>query len=262
MTKNKKIAIVGGGVMGSVLVRTIIGAKIAKSIIVCEKDKKKERLLKKISKSVKVTSRLEDCRGADLVFLAVKPQDFSGISLDSGNSMIVSVMAGVPISKIKKQLKTDLVVRTMPNMAARFGEAFTVWTATKQVSAADKALVRKILTGMGEELFVAREDVIDKATAVSGSGPGYFFHVIDVFIQAAKKLGFGEKEATKMVLQTFKGASIFIDEKSDVNELVKNVASKGGTTEAALKVFFKKKFGKIWEEAVKAAYKRAKELSK
>ena len=249
--------------MGTILLRAMVKANIAKHIIVCEINKDRQRSLRRVSKLVQITNHATDCQEADIIFMAVKPQDFSTITLQvSSPTIVCSIMAGVSIATIKKQLGNNPVVRMMPNMPAKSGEGFTVWTATKNVTTTHKRVIKKILSYMGEEMFVTTEDTIDKATAVSGSGPAYFFYTIHVFIQAAKKLGFSKDEATLMVIQTLKGASALIDKKSDVKTLVSHVASKGGTTEAALNVFTKEKMDSIWEQAIKAAYERAKELSK
>ena len=150
----------------------------------------------------------------------------------------------------------------MPNTPAQVGVGFTAWTATNTVTQSEKKFLETILSCMGKHLYVEQEDDINKATAISGSGPAYFFLMVLELAKAAEELGFEHGVAVDMAVQTIKGASALIDKKSDLDQLVQRVASKGGTTEAALAVFKESKIDKIWEAAIQAAYRRAKELSR
>lgn len=257
---NKIIAIIGGGVMGGTLTQAIIKADTGYQVLVCDRDSEKLQRLANLDAGIKTTADLTSCASADIVFLAVKPQDFTSIIVHlKKDALLCSIMAGVSIKSLRR-LGTDKIVRMMPNTPAQVGAGFTVWIATDNLESSERTVIEKILSCMGTHLYVEQEDDIDKATAISGSGPAYFFAMLLAFIDAAQNLGFSKEDATAMAVQTMKGASALIDDKSDIDQLVKNVASKGGTTEAALAVFRESKIGEIWAAAIQAAYERTKEL--
>ena len=259
----KKIAVIGGGVMGTVLLRALINTNSGEHILVCEKNKSNHSKLNKINSHIEITDDSTICADADVIFLAVKPQDFNNLELKiNKQTLVCSIMAGVSISKIGKKLKTKKVIRLMPNIASRVNEGFTTWTTTSIVNIEEKKWVRNLLAEMGDELYVKTEKEIDKATAITGSGPAYLFNVLAVFVDSAQKLGFKKEEAHKMVLQTLRGVNALADKNTDFKELIDQIASRGGTTEIALKVFKASKLDKIWAKAVVGAYKRATQLSK
>lgn len=249
--------------MGTVFVRALVKIASSANILVCEKNIFYHKNLEKIGSCVRTTKDLSGCESADIIFLAIKPQDFRSIQLQiNKKTLICSIMAGISISEISKQFKIKKVVRMMPNMAARADEGFTAWTTTSNVSPQEKVWMKNFLSKIGTELYVKEEGWINKATAITGSGPAYIFNTLSVFTEAAKKLGFKEKGAHLMILQVLRGVNALVDENTDFAELTLQVASKGGTTEAALKVFADSNTKKVWIKAVEAAYKRARELSK
>ncbi len=268
MTKKdmtSKITIIGGGKMGQVILEQVLRTKVfsAKAITVTDK---KTNLLIGVKKKLKVniTTDIQSAvEVSQLIIVAVKPQDFNNLAKEielKKDQIVISIMAGVNIQTIKKKLKTNKVVRAMPNILSHQGLGMTVWQATG-LSDSEKQLARKIFKALGKEVEVRQEKKIDMATAVSGSGPAYVFNFAANLMTAAKSLGFSEAEAKLLVTQTIKGSSAML-EGNDPVKLTKAVASKGGTTEAALEVLRKHKVDKVYTEAVKAAYKRAKELSK
>ena len=242
MKENKKIAIIGCGTMGTIIMA----------------------VLKNLGFSVLGFNREDDTKQAeacDVVVLAVKPQDFKNVSLKlNKDTLVISIMAGASVQKIRNQLKVNKIVRAMPNMASRIGQGFVGWYATKQVDGSDKKFTNQLFNATGESMEFPSEDAINKVTAITASGSGYVFYMIQAYLDATKALGIKENVARKMVFQTIKGSLAMIDENTDLNLLVKKVTSKGGTTEAALKVFNKKNTPKIWKDALNSAYKRAKEL--
>jgi len=257
----KQIAIIGGGVMGGTLAEAIIKADTGYQLFVCDRDLEKLKKITDTHAEIEISDDPSLCASADVVFLAVKPQDFKSISLTLRKDVLLcSIMAGIPIASLRR-FGTNKIIRMMPNTPAQVGVGFTVWTATDNLDASDKKLLEKILSCMGKHLYVEQEDDINKATAISGSGPAYFFATLLAFIDAACNLGFSKKDATAMVIQTMKGANALISEKSDLDQLIQRVASKGGTTEAALKIFKEEDIHKIWRKAINAAYKRASELA-
>ena len=146
----------------------------------------------------------------------------------------------------------------MPNLGLSVGQGIAVWKGMG-LSKSEARKAKNFINKITDNFEVQDEDVINKATAVSGSGPAYFFLLADCLIKACGRLGFTKNESRRLVEKTF-SASALLARTGDYSTLVKKVASKGGTTEAALKVFRKRNFDKIVSEAVRAAYKRAKEL--
>lgn len=204
---------------------------------------------------------------ADLFIIAVKPQQFEelarSIKTDLKNKTAISIMTGVTIKKIQKSLKMKKVVRTMPNLPLKVKAAVTGWVASKEVKAAEKNPIKNILKNLGVEIELKNEKMINPLTALSGCGPAYYFLMTDLLEKAAMKYGFTKDEAKKIAAQTLIGSGKFFEEmETDAATLVKKVASKGGSTEAALKHFRKKKLQGIFLAGVDKARKRADELSK
>lgn len=260
---NKKISVIGGGIMGTVLARALAKTGSSKQILVCERNIIRHKELKKIGSCVHAVNRLADCEDSNVIFLAIKPQDFGSLEMRiSKKTLVCSIMAGISISHIRKKLKTDKVIRMMPNMASRVGEGFTAWTTTAKVNILEKKWVENFLAGIGIQLYLKTEDQINKATAVTGSGPAYILNILSMFMRATEQLGFKKEEAKCMVRQVLRGANALVNEDTDFAELTHQVTSKGGTTEAALQVFTNSDMEETWVKAIDAAYKRARELSK
>jgi len=267
--KNITFGILGCGAMGGILFFAIHKAFPNNKIFLYDKSYKKSSILAKKSKLVCVSENIHELvKKSSIIILAVKPQDFLKIDkvVTEKNKLIVSIMAGVSIRSIAGKFKTEKIIRAMPNMASGFNSGVTGWTSTKYVSEKEKSIVRDIFNTMGASYYFISENKINDVTAVSGSGPAYFFYTIICFIKAAIKLGFSEKEALNLVRDTFKGSYILANKVEfsvqNLENLIRRISSKGGTTEAALGVFKKKKFEKIWEQAITGAFKRAVELSK
>lgn len=200
---------------------------------------------------------------ADLVVLAVKPQDLEVLAPDLRGSKarrFLSVMAGRTIGELKTLLGEDSkVARVMPNMAA------TVLQSVSAVSFSDgfdmPEKVERLLSAMGE-VITLDEPLMDAATAVSGSGPAYFFYFAECMVSSAVDMGFTEEQARKLVLGTFAGSSEILKRgDQDLTGLIERVSSKGGTTEAALDVLKREGLEGLIKKAVAAARDRAAELS-
>ena len=207
-------------------------------------------------------------KNAEVVILAVKPQH-SREAMErmadvlSPGTLVISIMAGVSLKTLQTTLKHKRVIRSMPNTPAQLQEGMTVWMATGQVSRAQKKLAQSIFSSFGQQLEVTKEELIDAATAVSGSGPAYLFAFAEYLIDAACKLGFSKEQATLLVEQTVRGAALLLDQSDDdASTLRERVTSKKGTTEAALNVFRRERLSQRISRGLTAAYKRAKELSK
>ena len=267
--KNITFGILGCGTMGGILFRVIRKAFPDNRVLLYDKNSKKGFILSKKSKLACVSENIHELiKKSTILILAVKPQDFLKIEkvVAEKNKLIVSIMAGVSIKSIARKFKTKKIIRAMPNMASGFSSGVTGWTSTKYVSEKEKDIIKDVFNLMGASYYFASENKINDVTAVSGSGPAYFLYTIICFIKSAIKLGFSKKEALNLVKDTFKGSYVLANKVGfsvkNLENLIKQVTSKGGTTEVALKFFKKKKFEKIWEQSVMSAFKRAVELSK
>ena len=226
---------------------------------------RRDYLKKKYGVTVTGSSR-DAVRGADVVLMSVKPQSLPEVLAQMegavrSDQLVLSIIAGAKISTIREGLKHGSIVRSMPNTAAQIGMGMTVWTATSEVTPAQRDSARAILAVMGKEIYVDDEKSIDMATAVSGSGPAYYFLFAEAWTDAAVNLGLPREMAKAMVLQTMLGSARLIETSGkEPAELRQMVTSKGGTTAAALGVFEAGDFKNLIAKAIEAAYKRAREL--
>ena len=223
------------------------------------------QIKKEFSQVNLASDNAEAVAGADLIILAVKPQSFGELAAEisgkiTDNAVVLSIMAGVKMEKISSALGAKKIVRAMPNLGARVGKSMTVWHG-QSLTAKDLKVIKTLFQSIGQELEVKSEDFIDKATAVSGSGPGFFYYIIDNWIKAAVNLGFSEAEAKLLIMTTVDGANEVMKTDKNPGELVSQVASKGGTTEAGLRVLQTANLAALWQEVLRAAYNRASELN-
>jgi len=261
-----KIGIIGCGNMGSAILRGLLAKNIAcaDSIVVNDKDTGKAEAAA-LSSECRHAELSALIKSADYLIIAVKPQDSEVLlkklsGLIAGQT-IISVMAGVKISTITGLLGKKLpVARAMPNMAAAIGESMTCVSFNDLVD--EKEEVKKIFSGIGRVVEV-EEALLDAVTAVSGSGPAYLFYLADAMISAGEKAGLEPAVAKELVTQTLYGASSLLKNNMDISagEHISAVASKGGTTEAALSVFEERELKDIIEAAITRAKQRSEELS-
>lgn len=264
------ITIIGGGNMGFTFAEGFLASQIVKynQLTIIEKNKKRFEQLEKLDPCKLSMEIDESVQKSKLVVLAVKPQNAQSLYHElnphiKDKHIVLSIMAGVTIENIQKALGTKKVVRAMPNLPAQIGFGMTVFSATNDVSREDLFEVQNLLSTTGKSIYVENEDMIDAATAVSGSGPAYVFYFIDAMMEAAKKLGFTATQAELLVEQTFMGAIHSLRSKDySCKEWIQMVSSKGGTTEAAIKEFETLEVHNDIVKGLEAAYKRAKDLSK
>ena len=207
---------------------------------------------------------------ADLIVLAVKPQIMDTVLAELSPSLqatqiIISIAAGITIGSIRQQLDNapNAIVRVMPNTPALIGQGISALASDLPLDGTTKNAAQEIFNACGKALWVSREDMMDAVTAVSGSGPAYFFLMIENLINTGVRLGLAPEVARELVIQTAKGAAGMV-EVSNVgpDELRQRVTSPGGTTEAALGVFDDGDFADLVDRALVAARDRAGELSK
>ena len=265
-----KIAVLGAGNMGLSFSKSFLKYELIKPENLHLVTRKKEKV-NKISKNfpgskVSVFSDLKTIE-ADLVIIAVKPQDFQFVAENISfqfkeNQMVLSIMAGIKIEKIQKFLNHKKVVRAMPNSPTLLGMGITGYTSAEGISFPDLMQIERFLNSTGRSVYLEDENLLDGVTALSGSGPAYFYYIVDAMIKAGTEMGIEENLAKLFVKQTMLGAYHLINnsEKS-LEELIEDVASKGGTTEAALKVFDENELKETLRKGILAAEKRSKELS-
>lgn len=212
---------------------------------------------------------IEECLpDADIVFLAVKPYHCDSLfeeikPLVNNEQIFVSLMAGVTIAKIQQGLDVKKVIRSMPNLPAQVGKGVTSYTEAKEVSRVELLMIRNLLDTTGESIHVETENFIDASTGISGSGPAYVFYFMQSMLEAALKMGFSKNDSKVLVSQTFEGAvKLFNESDLSPETWMDRVASKGGTTRAALDSMEDNNVKELIKDAAYAAFDRAVELGK
>lgn len=273
-----KIAFIGGGNMGEAMLSAILKAGITPPPTISVSDISDTRRLyieqkyvqeqeygKKFSMTV-VSSNQLAIEKADVVVLAIKPQNLAGVMTElsgqlKSSQLVLSIIAGARINTLCRGLNHSCVVRVMPNTPAQIGLGMSVWTATAEVTKQQRGWVSSILGAMGKEIYVDDEPYLDMATAVSGSGPAYVFLFIESLVEAAVRIGLPREMAQELVLQTVMGSSQFLQKSGKPpDELRRMVTSPGGTTAEAIAQFEKGRFSELVMQAVSAAYNKAKRL--
>jgi pyrroline-5-carboxylate reductase len=266
------IGFVGSGNMAEALIKGIVAAKIYAPENVFISDIRTERL-ELLSDRYGVTvveSNAGLAEKVETLVLSIKPQNTND-ALESikdaiaSETLVISIAAGIKVSQIAAALGDMAIVRVMPNTPALIGEGASALYANERAkSLLEQAL--SIFSSVGKAVVVEDEELIDAVTAVSGSGPAYFFMLMEEMIKAGTELGLPEDVSKDLVLQTAKGAGLLATE-ADKNgespaELRHKVTSPGGTTEAALKVFADGKISELISAAITRARDRGRELSK
>jgi pyrroline-5-carboxylate reductase len=217
-----------------------------------------------------VTSGIDNVaavNNADVIMLCVKPNMMQEICLElapkASQKLFVSVAAGITTEHLHNWLGAEAaIIRCMPNTPALVGEGMTGLYAGPDVSAEQRSVAEQLLNCVGETIWFDSETELDTVTAVSGSGPAYYFLLIEAMQEAAISMGLAPEVARKLVLQTAQGASkMAATSELDAATLRQNVTSPGGTTAAALETFENQNFREIVNSALKAAERRSKELS-
>jgi len=264
-----KISIVGCGNMGLAYARSFLKYNLVtrEDLLLVEKNEERKEALGKLDIG-KVVPNVDDTIAAcDIIILAVKPQDFAGVceglkkSLHPKN-IVVSIMAGISIKKLEEKLNHKTIVRAMPNSPAQLGMGITAFTSAKEMTIEQLKKAENLLGSTGRTVFFEDENLLDAVTALSGSGPAYFFYVVKHMIDAGIKMGMEPSVASLLVKQTMLGSFELINNATqNLDELIAAVKSKGGTTEAALNVFQQGAMGETLVKGILAAEKRGKELS-
>ncbi len=267
---NQKIAFIGSGAMAGAMIVGLLREKLASPENLFASDPRVDRgvdLREKYGVQP-FTDNAAAVKEADVVVLSIKPQRLSLVLEElKGNipekALVLSIIAGATIDKMSTGLRHDKVIRTMPNTPARIGEGITVWVASDAVSDEQKEQAKKILSALGEEVFVEDEYYLDMATALSGTGPAYVYMFMEAMIDAGVHMGFPRRISEKLVVQTMRGSVNFY-EKNDVHvaALRNQVTSSGGTSAEALYYLEKAGFRTAISRAIWAAYQRSLELGR
>lgn len=266
----KKLCIIGYGNMGKAFLVGLLQKQVISAGLVTVADPHQEKLdmLNKEWGVAVTTDNREAVIEADVILLAVKPQRMRSVLEEIKNAiqphaLSMSIAAGFTIGSMTSVLErpNQPIVRVMPNLAATVGKSVSGWIANSHVSDEQKKDTKQLLEAVGTEFIVDTEEMLDVVTALSGSGPAYYYYFIEAFIEAAKKLGMEEAQAMQTATQTFLGAAELLKHSGkSPQELRMAVTSKGGTTEAAVLFLEKQSFSSLMAEALKIARDRAKQL--
>ncbi|HTT08392.1 MAG TPA: pyrroline-5-carboxylate reductase [Gammaproteobacteria bacterium] len=264
------LAFIGAGNMG----RCLIGGLLANGypatrIRAADADATQLAALNQSFPVATTTDNVQAASGADIVVLAVKPQQMRAVAtalapvLAARPSLVVSIAAGIATRDLARWLGTSSIVRAMPNTPALMRSGISGLYAAPGVGAAQRAQAENILRAVGLVVWVADEDLIDAITAVSGGGPAYFFLIMELMQSVAQKLGLTADQARTLVIQTASGAARMAREGgADVTVLRGRVTSAGGTTERALRVMQEAGLAEIFDRALTAAKARSAEMAR
>jgi len=268
MLKGKCIGIVGCGNMGEAIIRGLLSKKVVpKSRIIANDVRNSRTVYLKHKYGIREADNLEVAKKSHILILAVKPQDLDKAlntmysSLSSGK-LLISILAGTNIDRIKELSKRGVqIARVMPNMGALVGESMSALSFGANVKPEHKRMAFRIFSSLGDAVEV-KEDQMDAITAISGSGPAYFFYLVEALINSAVNLGIEKRIAERLAIKTAVGSAKLLAQIKQTPQILREkITSKGGTTEAALKVFNDKKFEHIVKEAINAALNKSKQLS-
>ena len=280
MAKNK-LYFIGYGHMAEAIYQRL-DKSLFENIFLIEKDD--DRRISIDKKKQGKTQLLKSLQGikfcnSDIVILAVKPNQIKSICNEINSLIIekkdlpvvISIAAGVTTTSIKdyiiqenlSHLQNFLnIYRAMPNLCASNGDSITgLFGSSVSDITNSKNTVSEIFNSVGEILWVKKEADLNIVTAISGSGPAYIFYIMEIMINSAQELGLSEKDAKKLVAMTLIGSGKMGLSIQNLKEQISKVSSKGGTTEAALKVFEKENLSLIFNQAIEAAHARSKEIS-
>ncbi|MEP3836808.1 MAG: pyrroline-5-carboxylate reductase [Algibacter sp.] len=265
-----KVLVIGAGNMGLTYAEGMSKSKLLKrrNIMVLDKSEEKMEELSQIS-HFDAFNELGDCvPKADIIFIAVKPYHAENVfkaikAFVKPEQIIISIMAGVTISTIKDITGLNKIIRAMPNLPAQIGKGLTSYVTSDEVSRIEMLTVESLLDTTGKSVRVSNENLIDASTGISGSGPAYVFYFMQSMMEAALQMGFSKTDSTVLVSQTFTGAvELFNQSNLSPNSWMEKVASKGGTTRAALDSMEDNNVNELIKEAAFAAFSRAVELGK
>jgi pyrroline-5-carboxylate reductase len=264
-----RIAFIGGGNMTTALISSLFASRHnVERIQVADPDIDAREHLKRQWPVNCFEYAADAIKGMDAIVLAVKPQVLPVVLEEIGDlvnseQLVISIVAGIHTSQIAAQLKSDPpIVRTMPNTPALIGLGITGMYARVNCSLSQRELTQNLMQSAGEIVWLDKENLLDVVTAVSGSGPAYFYYLVESLRDAGTRLGLPADIAAKLALYTAYGASAMaVQSDKDVIELRQQVTTPGGTTEAAMELFEAGHFRQLVDAAIAAATDRSQELA-
>jgi len=270
MSEQVRIAFIGGGNMARSLIGALVrGGTPAQAIAVAEPNAELRALLARDFGITVHDTALAAATGAGVIVLAVKPQVMKAVctelaaSAASSRPLVISIAAGIRITQLAEWLGGELpIVRSMPNTPALIGAGATGMIANAAASATQREQAQAILGTAGTTVWIDHEDLMDTVTALSGSGPAYFFLLVEALEDAAVAQGLPRATARSLATQTCAGAGRMLAEDGEPPTVLRErVTSPGGTTAAALEAFAQGNLRALVASAVAAATERGRELS-
>ncbi len=268
MLQDTTLSFIGSGAMAEAMIKGILSHNLIEPRHIIASGPRAERG-QDLHGRYGVRTTVDNAAAASagqIVVLSVKPQILPTVfeelhgQLGHG-TLVLSIIAGTRIDQISRELGVETIVRAMPNTPAQLGLGMTVWTATPEVNERAHRQAQSILGALGREIYVADEDYLDMATALSGTGPTYIYLFIEALIDAGVHLGFSRRVAQELVLQTMAG-SVAMARETGLHpaELRNRVTSPGGTSAAALYELEKGGLRTVVSKAVWAAYQKSRSL--
>jgi pyrroline-5-carboxylate reductase len=268
MTEATSISFLGSGMMAEAMIAGLLKQKKMTADKITASGPRSERG-EQLALAYGVNWTTDNAQAAEnrnILVLSVKPQKMAAVLQNvrgqiRPDALVISIAAGVSIATIAAGLEHAAIVRAMPNTPGQIGQGITMWTATSHISEEQQQQARIILGALGEEIFSKDEDDMDKATALSGTGPAYIFLFMEAMIDAGVHLGFSRRVAQQLVLQTMAGAVEYARQSHlHPAELRNQVTSPGGTSAEALYHMEKGGLRTVVSRSVWAAYQRSKAL--
>lgn len=268
--KDQKIGFIGGGNMARSLIGGLLNATATPDdLAIADPDENCRRQVQENFKVATYTQNSDVAARSDVIVLAVKPQvmqealrSIAAIVKDK-KPLLISIAAGIPIANIQKWLDDEIpIVRVMPNTPALVGSGASALFANSAVSEAQHDTAESILRSVGVTAWLSDEALMDTVTALSGSGPAYFFYLMEALEQTAIANGLDRQTARLLTLETALGsAKLALESHKAFADLRRNVTSPGGTTEAAIRVLEEANVGQLFSDALNAAKVRSRELA-
>lgn len=259
-----RIAFIGGGNMAAAIIGGLIASGREPSWITVVDPNADQRTRLSQEYGVHTTDKVADAANANIIVLAVKPQVITAVAkrmeTDLSGKLILSIAAGVTIATLEELFGPVAIARTMPNTPALLGLGATGLYVNDHTTEAQRLAAQAIIEAFGICIDVEREDLLDAVTAVSGSGPAYYFLMIEEMIRAGITLGLRPEDARALTLQTALGAATMANQGDAPEDLRARVTSPNGTTHAAIVSMQENGFGEVVAKAMTACRDRAKEL--
>jgi len=261
----QSVGFIGGGNMGLALAKAIRGRFPERAIRVCElRPERRELFLREIRGAVAADTPAELAASVDIVFLAVKPQDYAGVlaQIADTDRLVISIAAGVRLERLEAALPRARVVRVMPNTPCQVGAMAAGYALGARVGADERRAVEQLLEAAGYAAALP-EELLDAVTGVSGSGPAFVARLIEAFVAAGRELGLPADVARELTLKTFEGTARLLHETGmEPQALVDMVSSPNGTTVAGRRVLEAAGVREALIATLQAAAARSRELGR